>query len=179
MRHGNIVGTIDAAQLALIAFVLFFICLIFWLRREDRREGYPLEDALTGRVDSDGGPLSTASAKTFFLPFGMGTVTVPLPASENREPVESRRNGANISAGRPIRRSVMSLPPGSGRVPMPSAPASPIATRTAMRASCRSAACRRSPWPAPASIRAALRSMAPMARAPAPWSISGSIAPNT
>ena len=29
MRHGNIVGTIDAAQLALIAFVLFFICLIF------------------------------------------------------------------------------------------------------------------------------------------------------
>jgi photosynthetic reaction center H subunit len=101
MRHGNIVGTIDAAQLALIAFVLFFICLIFWLRREDRREGYPLEDALTGRVDSDGGPLSTASAKTFFLPFGMGTVTVPLPASENREPVEIKAERREHFGGAP------------------------------------------------------------------------------
>ncbi|KPF54703.1 MULTISPECIES: photosynthetic reaction center subunit H [unclassified Novosphingobium] len=101
MRHGNIVGTVDAAQLALIAFVLFFICLIFWLRREDRREGYPLEDALTGRVDSDGGPLSTASAKTFVLPFGMGTVTVPLPASENREPVEIKAERRENFGGAP------------------------------------------------------------------------------
>lgn len=87
MKNALIVGTIDAAQIALIAFVLFFFALVFWLRREDRREGYPLEDALTGRVDSEGGPLSTASAKTFVLPFGMGTVMVPLPPRQNREPV--------------------------------------------------------------------------------------------
>ncbi|NKJ44210.1 photosynthetic reaction center subunit H [Novosphingobium sp. SG720] len=101
MRHGYIVGTVDAAQLALIAFVLFFIALVFWLRREDRREGYPLEDALTGRVDSEGGPLSTASAKTFVLPFGMGTVVVPLPASDNREPVDIRAERRENFGGAP------------------------------------------------------------------------------
>ena len=88
MNHGNIVGTIDAAQIAMITFIGFFIALVFWLRREDRREGYPLEDALTGRVLSEGGPLSAASPKTFILPFGRGTVTAPVSARENREPVD-------------------------------------------------------------------------------------------
>jgi len=34
---------IDFAQLALYAFWLFFAGLIYYLRREDKREGYPLE----------------------------------------------------------------------------------------------------------------------------------------
>jgi photosynthetic reaction center H subunit len=88
MNHGNIVGTVDAAQLAMISFILFFVCLVFWLRREDRREGYPLEDALTGRLLSEGGPLSAASPKTFILPFGKGTVSVPMPGTDNREAVD-------------------------------------------------------------------------------------------
>ncbi|TXM99400.1 photosynthetic reaction center subunit H, partial [Methylobacterium sp. WL103] len=29
--------------MVLYAFFLFFFGLVFWLRREDRREGYPLE----------------------------------------------------------------------------------------------------------------------------------------
>ncbi len=85
MADGNIVGTIDVAEMAFYAFVLFFIALIFWLRREDRREGYPLEDELTGAVESPGGPLSTASTKSFKLPFGKGTVTAP---TQGREPVD-------------------------------------------------------------------------------------------
>jgi photosynthetic reaction center H subunit len=88
MSNGNIVGTIDAAQISLIAFFLFFVYLVFWLRREDRREGYPLEDALTGRVESDAGPLARAAPKTFRLPFDQGEVTVPRPRTEGREPVE-------------------------------------------------------------------------------------------
>ncbi|MEL0252858.1 MAG: photosynthetic reaction center subunit H, partial [Novosphingobium sp.] len=76
MNYGNIVGTIDAAQIAMITFIGFFIALVFWLRREDRREGYPLEDALTGRLLSEGGPLSAAAPKTFILPFGKGTKSV-------------------------------------------------------------------------------------------------------
>lgn len=83
--NGNIVGTIDVAELAFYAFVLFFIVLIFYLRREDRREGYPLEDELTGRVESPGGPLSTASTKYFKLPDGMGTVPAP---TQGRDPVQ-------------------------------------------------------------------------------------------
>ncbi|MFN4114314.1 MAG: photosynthetic reaction center subunit H [Sphingomonadaceae bacterium] len=86
MFDGNIVGTIDVAELALYAFFLFFVALIFWLRREDRREGYPLEDELTGAVESVGGPLSTASPKRFKLPFDRGVVVAP--AAGGREPVD-------------------------------------------------------------------------------------------
>ena len=37
------VGNLDVAQIVLYAFWLFFFGLLFYLRREDRREGYPLE----------------------------------------------------------------------------------------------------------------------------------------
>ncbi|OYX64137.1 MAG: hypothetical protein B7Y89_03715 [Novosphingobium sp. 32-60-15] len=84
MTNGNIVGTIDAAEVALGTFALFFLLLVVWLRREDRREGYPLEDSITGSPDSEGGPISTAEAKTFILPFGKGKVSFP---TWDREPV--------------------------------------------------------------------------------------------
>ncbi len=44
-RHaeiGAITGYIDVAQMALYAFWLFFAGLIYYLHREDKREGYPL-----------------------------------------------------------------------------------------------------------------------------------------
>ena len=34
---------LDGAQIALYAFWLFFFGLIIYIRREDKREGYPLE----------------------------------------------------------------------------------------------------------------------------------------
>jgi photosynthetic reaction center H subunit len=34
---------IDGAQISLYAFWLFFLGLVIYLRREDKREGYPLE----------------------------------------------------------------------------------------------------------------------------------------
>ena len=42
MSDPTIVGSIDIAELVFLAFVLFFIGLIFYLRREDRREGYQI-----------------------------------------------------------------------------------------------------------------------------------------
>jgi hypothetical protein len=42
MPSGAITNYIDVAQLTLYAFWIFFFCLIFYLRREDKREGYPL-----------------------------------------------------------------------------------------------------------------------------------------
>ena len=83
--HPNLTPGIDVALLVFWAFVLFFVCLIFYLRREDRREGYPLEDAVTGRLGVPGGPLSAASPKSFLLPFGHGTVTTP---TKDREAVD-------------------------------------------------------------------------------------------
>ena len=40
---GQITQNIDVAQVVLYTFWAFFAYLIFWLRREDKREGYPLE----------------------------------------------------------------------------------------------------------------------------------------
>lgn len=89
---------IDVALLVFWAFVLFFICLVFYLRREDRREGYPVEDAITGRPDTPGGPLSTASTKSFLLPHGHGVVTAP---TKGREPVDIAARRTERSAGAP------------------------------------------------------------------------------
>jgi Ca2+/Na+ antiporter len=66
-----LVGNLDVAELVFYAFVLFFICLVFYLRREDRREGYPLEDEITGRVDSAYGLLTASTYKEFRLPFDL------------------------------------------------------------------------------------------------------------
>ncbi|VVT11102.1 photosynthetic reaction center subunit H [Erythrobacter sp. EC-HK427] len=101
MADGNIVGSIDLAEIALSLFFLFFLALVFWLRREDRREGYPLEDAVTGHVGQYGGPLSTAAPKTFKLPFGKGTVSYPRSRREGREPVEIAARRRENFAGAP------------------------------------------------------------------------------
>lgn len=44
--------SIDLAQVALYAFWIFFAGLIYYLRREDKREGYPLES------DTHAGPVN-------------------------------------------------------------------------------------------------------------------------
>lgn len=49
MEIGAITSYIDVAQLVLYAFWVFFAGLIFYLRREDRREGYPLDSEVTGK----------------------------------------------------------------------------------------------------------------------------------
>lgn len=46
----------DFAQVALYLFWIFFAGLIIYLRREDKREGYPLEDDRGGRVEVQGFP---------------------------------------------------------------------------------------------------------------------------
>ncbi len=54
MIRGAITSNIDVAQVVLYAFFIFFAGLIFYLRREDRREGYPLESEVTGRQEGRG-----------------------------------------------------------------------------------------------------------------------------
>tara|TARA_R110000850_G_scaffold41256_8_gene105629 strand:- start:1284 stop:2057 length:774 start_codon:yes stop_codon:yes gene_type:complete len=98
MDDVKLVGTLDVTELVFLAFILFFLTLIFYLRREDRREGYPLEDETTGRVDTAGGPLLTATAKTFLMPFGRGTVTTP---TKGRETVDVAGRRTFRSPGAP------------------------------------------------------------------------------
>ena len=85
MDDFKIVGTLDVTELVFLAFVLFFLGLMVYLRREDRREGYPLEDEVTGRIDTPGGVLSDGGPKAFLMPFGRGVVTTP---TQGREKVD-------------------------------------------------------------------------------------------
>lgn len=75
----------DLAFVALILFFMFFTGLVIYLRREDRREGYPLEeDGRPGVLRNPGGFLFFPDPKTFTLPHG-GTVTVPANKRDTRE----------------------------------------------------------------------------------------------
>nr|WP_298929807.1 photosynthetic reaction center subunit H [uncultured Erythrobacter sp.] len=84
MNNTYIVGTFDVAELAFLSFFVFFIGLVIYLNRESRREGYPLEDEFTGRVQP-GSPLSDGGKKEFQLPDGRGTY---VPEDVARDPVD-------------------------------------------------------------------------------------------
>jgi photosynthetic reaction center H subunit len=99
MSHVVFAGNIDIAQVALIAFFLFFIGLVVYLHRESYREGYPLEDAKTGKWRDSLSLLPLPRSKTFHLPFGRGSVTVP--DANRREPLNIAAVPADPSPGAP------------------------------------------------------------------------------
>jgi len=86
-------GGLDVTEWVLYGFFLFFAGLIIYLRREDRREGYPLEDDVTGRRESEGGLLFTAQPKVFRLPHTAGTVSKP-DGSRDSDDFKARRTAA-------------------------------------------------------------------------------------
>jgi photosynthetic reaction center H subunit len=63
-------GHMDVAQLMIWTFWLFFAGLVFWLRKEDRREGYPLESEGVPQFNKDRGFLLIPRPKTFRLANG-------------------------------------------------------------------------------------------------------------
>jgi photosynthetic reaction center H subunit len=90
MQTGAITGYIDVAQLVLYAFWIFFFALIYYLRREDKREGYPLESDRSERADRvriQGFP-AMPPPKTYLLAHG-GSVVLPNPDKDKR-PIHAR-----------------------------------------------------------------------------------------
>jgi photosynthetic reaction center H subunit len=87
MQTGALTGYIDVAQLVLYAFWIFFVGLIIYLRREDKREGYPLESDRTdrsgGRIKVQGFP-AMPSPKEFKLAHG-GVAYAPDTGKDLRE----------------------------------------------------------------------------------------------
>ncbi len=75
MGTGAITGYIDVAQIALYVFWIFFAGLIYYLLRENKREGYPLENDRSAHVEVQGFP-GMPEPKTFLLRDGR-TVSVP------------------------------------------------------------------------------------------------------
>ncbi|NBD96478.1 MAG: photosynthetic reaction center subunit H [Gammaproteobacteria bacterium] len=87
MPTGAITGYIDVAQVVLYAFWVFFAGLIFYLRREDKREGYPLDSDLSersSRVSVVGYP-RPPEPKQYRLPHGQGTREAPHPEKITRD----------------------------------------------------------------------------------------------
>jgi photosynthetic reaction center H subunit len=83
MQTGAITSQIDVAQLTLYAFWIFFAGLIIYLRREDKREGYPLVSDRPEEAGITGFP-SLPPVKTFYLKNGE---TRMAPREEARERV--------------------------------------------------------------------------------------------
>ncbi len=75
MGTGAITSHMDVAQVALYSFWVFFAGLIYYLRREDKREGYPLVSDRSDQIRITGFP-PAPPPKTFRLRNG-STVTAP------------------------------------------------------------------------------------------------------
>ena len=87
---------IDVAQVVLYLFWAFFAGLIYWLRLEDRREGYPLETDNPAMVLPRN--ILIPEPKTFLLMEG-GSVEAPSFYRDNR-PIEATRTAT--AAGSPL-----------------------------------------------------------------------------
>lgn len=106
---GALTESIDVAQVVLYVFWAFFFGLIFWLRREDRREGYPLESDKTRRLTAVT-PAFIPPPKTFLLPHG-GTVQAPRFDRDHRELLAVPTSQAS---GAPLQPSIEPLLSGVG-----------------------------------------------------------------
>lgn len=82
MQTGAITGYIDVAQLVLYAFWAFFAGLIYYLHRENKREGYPLESDRSQAITVQGWP-SVPKPKTYRLANG-DTVQAPRARRDNQ-----------------------------------------------------------------------------------------------
>lgn len=104
MDTGAITGYIDVAQLVLYVFWAFFFCLVIYLLREGKREGYPL-DAEGGRADTGDFLLPIPAPKTYQRSEG-GTYSVPDGRFDTREikaqPLESFPGAPLHPTGNPM-----------------------------------------------------------------------------
>ncbi len=101
MHNLEFAGGIDVTTVVLSTFVLFFVGLVIYLRREDRREGYPLEDDVTGRLETAGGLFFTAAPKTFLRPHE-GPLTKPDGLRDTHELSATRTSRAPGSPLEPV-----------------------------------------------------------------------------
>ena len=89
MPVGALTSHLDVAQVVLYAFWIFFAILILYLRREDRREGYPLVSEPRGGKETPGW-FMLPDKKVFKL-FHGGSVTSPqsVPVSQKERPLKA------------------------------------------------------------------------------------------
>jgi len=86
MEKGSLGSYLDVAQVTLYLFWAFFAALIYYLHRENKREGYPLESDRSPLVTVQGFP-PVPKPKTYLLHDGS---TVQAPRKEEPEVVNGR-----------------------------------------------------------------------------------------
>ena len=157
------IGNLDVAQIVLYAFWLFFAGLIFYLRREDRREGYPLESE--GRWALKARDIIWIPAPKTFLRWDGQKVTAPNYKADDR-PINATKTepwpGAPLTpTGDPL---LANVGPGSYAQRAGRCRTRPPTATTSSRpcASRRTSRCRRK-----AQIRSVTRSSARTGRRPA------------
>lgn len=94
MNHNTITpvfANIDLVEILLLLFVFFFFGLVLYLQRESRREGYPLEEDTSGRIEPIDGLAWWPSPKKFILPHNRGIIYKPDPADRDTRAVNARR----------------------------------------------------------------------------------------
>jgi photosynthetic reaction center H subunit len=94
----NFFGDFDLASLSIWLFWLFFAGLIYYLQTENMREGFPLQDE-DGKIAPNQGLFPVPQDKTFLLPNGKGTLTVPSGQRPDRKDVALARTA--VSEGFP------------------------------------------------------------------------------
>ena len=97
---------VDIAFVAIWLFLGFFTCLVFYLRREDRREGYPLEEDVSGVVTSPGAFIYIPKPKAFAMASGE-VISAPNLKRDTRK-IAARRT--SVTPGSPY------VPTGNGMV---------------------------------------------------------------
>lgn len=102
MYNVEFFGAFDITALVLTLFTLFFIGLVIYLRREDRREGYPIEDDVTGRAEPAQGLFFVAQPKGFRLAHGGGVVFKPDGVRDAREFPATRRSRVSGTPFQPV-----------------------------------------------------------------------------
>ena len=116
MPVGAFTGSFDLPLLLVIVFFLFFLALVYYLRQEDKREGYPLVSDRTertdGRVKVAGFP-SIPSPKTFILPHGEGVRHAPALEEDHDVPGEMAGNRLGMPVNREAAALGTNLGPGS------------------------------------------------------------------
>ncbi len=105
METGAITSYIDVAQLVLYAFWIFFAGLIFYIRREDKREGYPMESDLK-HITAVGFP-PLPEPKKFIKPHNGGVVYAPAKEQMPQyplaaEPIAKFPGAALVPTGDPM-----------------------------------------------------------------------------
>lgn len=84
MFDGEFVQGIDLVDVSLWAFTIFFFGLIYYLQRESSREGYPIEDDVSGKTEKES-IFFFPPPKTYKLPHGRGTIERSYGPADTRD----------------------------------------------------------------------------------------------